>query len=84
MCVWQRLRNMPILTLGYKRAGLGANISGQGDRLDADQLTARRQEALWKWRWLGWRDSTPAFKASLLLLAAVLFALIAYASVIGR
>lgn len=44
------------------------------------ELSERRQrqrEAIWKWRWLGFRDSTPAFKASLLVLAvaAVLLAL---------
>lgn len=34
-----------------------------------EPLSQEQREALWKWRWLGWRDSTPAFKASLALLA---------------
>lgn len=34
-----------------------------------EPLSQKQREALWKWRWLGWRDSTPAFKASLALLA---------------
>lgn len=44
-----------------------------------DRLSDRQREALWKWRWLGWRDSTPAFKASLALLgiAAVVMAVLA-------
>ncbi len=33
-------------------------------------ISEEQREALWKWRWLGWRKSTPAFKASLVLLAA--------------
>ncbi len=33
-----------------------------------DRLTEVQRDALWKWRWLGWRDSTPAFKASIALL----------------
>lgn len=28
------------------------------------------RDALWKWRWLGLRGSTPAFKLSLLLAVA--------------
>ena len=39
-----------------------------------EQLRKRRREAIWKWRWLGLRDSTPGFKGGLLLLAvAVVF-----------
>jgi hypothetical protein len=49
----------------------------------ADTATAdlheRQRAAIWKWRWLGFRDSTPAFKASLVLLIAVFFALVTYA-----
>lgn len=33
-----------------------------------DRLTDTQRDALWKWRWLGLRGSTPAFKASLVLL----------------
>lgn len=51
------------------------------DRLGGDELRERRLRAIWKWQWLGWRDSTPAFKASLFLLAAVALALIAYVEV---
>jgi hypothetical protein len=36
------------------------------------QLRQRQRDAIWKWRWLGWRDSTPGFKASLILLGAAL------------
>jgi hypothetical protein len=45
------------------------------------KLTSEQRNALWKWRWLGIRNSTPAFKACLVLLAAVAFALIAYTQV---
>jgi hypothetical protein len=45
------------------------------------QLSSEQREALWKWRWLGLRSSTPAFKASLVLLAAVAFALAVYPQV---
>lgn len=31
-------------------------------------ISQERLDALWKWRWLGWRKSTPAFKISLVLL----------------
>jgi hypothetical protein len=44
----------------------------------SDRLSERRRDALWKWRWLGFKDSTPAFKASLILLAAMAFALTTY------
>lgn len=37
-----------------------------------DRLTQKQRDALWKWRWLGWRDSTPAFKASLVLCVVAL------------
>jgi hypothetical protein len=45
----------------------------------ADRLTDVQREALWKWRWLGWRNSTPAFKASigLLVVAAAAVAVVA-------
>lgn len=44
-------------------------------------ISAEQRDALWKWRWLGWRDSTPAFKACLALLAAIAFALGTYVAV---
>lgn len=31
-------------------------------------LSEEQLDALWKWRWLGWRASTPAFKASIAIL----------------
>jgi hypothetical protein len=40
-----------------------------------DRLTQAQRDALWKWRWLGWRHSTPAFKASMTLLALLALAL---------
>lgn len=36
-----------------------------------DQLAQKQREALWKWRWLGLRGSTPGFKGSLLVLGVV-------------
>ncbi len=33
-----------------------------------DRLTEVQRDSLWKWRWLGFRNSTPAFKGSLVLL----------------
>jgi hypothetical protein len=35
------------------------------------QLRQTQREAIWKWRWLGWRDSTPGFKGAVILLGAV-------------
>ena len=42
-----------------------------------EQLRQRQRAAIWKWRWLGWRESTPGFKGALviLLIAVVLIAL---------
>ena len=45
-----------------------------------DERAQRQREAIWKWRWLGWRDSTPAFKASLVLLALAALAIAIKAS----
>ena len=56
-------------------------MQGIMDRSGNDSRAEQRREALWTWRWLGWRDSTPAFKASLVLLAAMAFAIIAYSMV---
>lgn len=36
-----------------------------------EDLRQKRREAVWKWRWLGLRDSTPGFKGSLVLIAVV-------------
>lgn len=46
-----------------------------------DVRAARQREALWTWTWLGWRDSTPAFKASLVLAIIALAGILAYALV---
>lgn len=35
------------------------------------QLRQRQRDAIWKWRWLGFRDSTPGFKASMAVLGVV-------------
>ena len=40
-----------------------------------DRLAQTRRDAIWKWRWLGWRDSTPAFKVSIAVLVLVGIAL---------
>ena len=42
-------------------------------------LTDEQRDALWKWRWLGLRGSTPAFKAMLVVLGIAGLALAAYA-----
>jgi len=33
-----------------------------------DRLSRIQRDALWKWRWLGFRNSTPGFKGSLVVL----------------
>jgi hypothetical protein len=43
-----------------------------------EQLRRRQREALWKWRWLGLRESTPGFKASLVLLGAATILMVLY------
>jgi len=40
-----------------------------------EDIRAKQREALWKWRWLGLRESTPAFKASIFVLALAAVAL---------
>jgi hypothetical protein len=35
------------------------------------QLRQRQRDAIWKWRWLGLRDSTPGFKGSMIVLGVV-------------
>ena len=35
------------------------------------QLAQRQRDAIWKWRWLGLRDSTPGFKGSMIVLGVV-------------
>lgn len=41
-----------------------------------DDLTATQRDALWRWRWLGLRQSTPAFKASLVICGMLAFAIV--------
>ena len=33
-----------------------------------NQLTQTQRDAIWKWRWLGLRNSTPGFKGALVVL----------------
>jgi hypothetical protein len=40
-----------------------------------ERLTQVQRDAQWKWRWLGWRGSTPAFKATIALLVLLALAL---------
>jgi hypothetical protein len=35
------------------------------------QLRQKQREAIWKWRWLGLRESTPGFKGGMVVLGAV-------------
>jgi len=42
-------------------------------------LRQEQRDAIWKWRWLGWRKSTPGFKGALVLCAAAAVAIAAYA-----
>ena len=42
-----------------------------------ERLSEEQRAALWKWRWLGWRRSNPAFKASMLLAATVALIILA-------
>ena len=35
------------------------------------QLRQEQRDAIWKWRWLGLRRSTPGFKAGMVVLGAV-------------
>lgn len=61
-----------------------SNGTIQEGPLSSTALDPEQRDALWKWRWLGLRNSTPAFKASLVLLAAVVFALTSFIAVTGR
>ena len=40
-------------------------------RKHREQLRQRQIDAIWKWRWLGMRDSTPGFKGSIIVLGVV-------------
>jgi hypothetical protein len=42
-----------------------------------EYLTPAQRDGLWKWRWLGFRESTPAFKASLVILGLLAIAIFA-------
>jgi hypothetical protein len=33
-----------------------------------EQLRQKQRNAIWKWRWLGVRESTPGFKGSMIVL----------------
>ena len=45
------------------------------------QLRQRQRDAIWKWRWLGLRESTPGFKGAMVVVvvAVVFIALHAFA-----
>lgn len=45
-----------------------------------EQLRQRQREAIWKWRWLGFRDSTPGFKGSLILVGVAIVLIALYGS----
>ncbi len=45
--------------------------------ISKDSLSQEQLDAIGKWRWLGWSGSTPAFKASLALLAVLAIVLLA-------
>jgi hypothetical protein len=47
-----------------------------------DQLQQRQRDAIWKWRWLGLRDSTAGFKGSIAVLGAVAVYIVIRASTI--
>lgn len=47
------------------------------------RLREKQREALWKWRWLGLRDSTPGFKGAMVLLAAATIYIIVRAVTAG-
>ena len=40
-------------------------------RKHREQLRQRQIDAIWKWRWLGMRDSTLGFKGSIIVLGVV-------------
>lgn len=44
------------------------------------QLHQKQRDAIWKWRWLGFRESTPGFKGSLVLLAVAVVLIVLYAT----
>jgi len=42
---------------------------------DRERVRQMQRDAIWKWRWLGFRNSTPGFKGSLVLIAAAAIAI---------
>jgi hypothetical protein len=42
-----------------------------------DRVRQMQRDAIWKWRWLGFRNSTPGFKASLVVLAVAAVSIVA-------
>ena len=32
------------------------------------ELRARQRDAIWKWRWLGFRESTPGFRGAVVVI----------------
>jgi hypothetical protein len=41
-----------------------------------EQLRQRQRDAIWKWRWLGLRDSTPGFKGSVIVVGVAVVYLV--------
>jgi hypothetical protein len=65
--------------MGVAQRSEETTVSDADGRMDRGRsLSQEQRDALWKWRWLGLRGGTPAFKACLVLLAAIAFALVAY------
>lgn len=48
------------------------------------RLRQEQRDAIWKWRWLGWRKSTPGFKGSMAILGLAGIALIVAAVLATR
>jgi len=47
-----------------------------------EDLRQKQRDAIWRWRWLGFRDSTPGFKGSLIVIAVVAIGIIVRSAVI--
>jgi hypothetical protein len=44
---------------------------------ERQRMRQMQRDAIWKWRWLGLRNSTPGFKGSLVLIAVAAIAIFA-------
>jgi hypothetical protein len=43
------------------------------------ELRQRQRDAIWKWRWLGLRDSTPGFKGIMVVLGVAIVYVVVHA-----